>query len=177
MLAAAQSLEATLLHQSTFLSGLVMAVLVTATPLSAAGIAATGIAAKGVTAVSAVELVNIAADGPVIELVTPEDGGVYTSPVGIQVAFSPKEGSDIDLSTLKVTAVSTTVAGVFELDITKDIKSYASETGIEAPKAAIPAGDHVVTIQVADSQKRLTQRQLSITVREESVLERRAREQ
>ena len=42
--------------------------------------------------------------------------------------------------------------------------------------AEIPAGEHVVTIQVADSEKRLAERQLSITVREESVLERRAKE-
>ncbi|MGI9500031.1 MAG: hypothetical protein ACR2P3_08335, partial [Geminicoccaceae bacterium] len=115
-------------------------------------------------------------DGPAIELVAPENGGVYTSPIGIEIAFQPGEGATIDLSTLKVTVVSTTVAGVFEIDITKDIIAYASDDGIKATGAEIPAGEHVVTIEVADSQKRKSQRQLSITVREESVLERRSRE-
>lgn len=118
--------------------------------------------------------VNLTADGPAIELVAPKNGGIYTSPIGIEIAFAPKDGTTIDLATLKVTVVSTTVAGVFEIDITEDIIDYASENGIKAPKAEIPAGEHVVTIQVADSEKRLAERQLSITVREESVLERRA---
>ncbi|MEM7042362.1 MAG: hypothetical protein AAF543_06085, partial [Pseudomonadota bacterium] len=70
----------------------------------------------------------------------------------------------------------TTVAGVFELDITEDIIDYASQDGIRAANAEIPAGEHVVTIQIADSEQRVAERQLSITVREESVLERRNQE-
>jgi hypothetical protein len=73
--------------------------------------------------------------------------------------------------------VSKTAIGEFEADITEDIAKYASEEGISAPDAEIPAGDHVVTIQVADSKRRLAERKLAITVREESVLERRAREE
>jgi len=170
-LAADQPLEAALLNISTALPGLIIATALFAAPLGAAGIVS-----KSTVTSSGIQFVNLATDGPVIELVTPEDGGVYTSPIGINVAFAPKGGSTIDLSTLKVTVVSTTIAGVFELDITEDIKSYATVKGIKAPKAQIPAGDHIVTIQVADSERRLAERQLSITVREESVLERRARE-
>ena len=123
-----------------------------------------------------VQMVNLAVDGPSIELLSPENGGIYTSPIGIEIAFAPKDGATIDLSTLTVTVVSTTVAGVFEVDITEDIISYASEKGINAPDAEIPAGEHVVTIKVADSEQRVAEEQLSITVREESVLERRAKE-
>jgi hypothetical protein len=123
-----------------------------------------------------VQMVNLAVDGPSIELLSPENGGIYTSPIGIEIAFAPKDGATIDLSTLTVTVVSTTVAGVFEVDITEDIISYASEKGIKAPDAEIPAGEHVVTIKVADSEQRVAEEQLSITVREESVLERRAKE-
>lgn len=133
-------------------------------------------AAKGIDIEMAAERINLAADGPSIELVAPEDGGVYTSPVGIEIAFAPKDGATIDLSTLKVTVVSTTIAGVFELDITEDIIDYATPNGIRAANAEIPAGEHVVTIQVGDSEQRLSERQLSITVREESVLERKAKE-
>ncbi|MDH3661057.1 MAG: hypothetical protein OEU92_13710 [Alphaproteobacteria bacterium] len=118
--------------------------------------------------------VSLSTDGPLIELVTPKNGGIYTSPIGIDIMFAPRNGADIDLSTLKVTVVSTTVVGVFELDITEDIIDHASEHGIKAPNADIPAGEHVVTIQIADTEERLAERQLSITVREESVLERRA---
>ena len=155
---------------STILSSLIAAASFTIQPLSA------GVVDRAAAPNAAVQPVNLVAEGPVIELLTPENGGIYTSPIGIDIAFAPKDGSTIDLTTLKVTVVSTTVAGVFELDITEDIIDYASEGGIKAPKADIPAGEHVVTIQVADSKKRVAERQLSITVREESIMERRERE-
>ncbi|MGI9419720.1 MAG: hypothetical protein ACR2RA_17985 [Geminicoccaceae bacterium] len=156
---------------SSTLHSLVLALSLAALPASAAGIAAVG---SGIEPPATP--VNLVADAPVIELVAPESGGIYTSPIGIDITFAPREGATIDLSTLKVTVISTTVAGVFELDITEDIIDYASEMGISAPNAEIPAGEHVVTIQVADSEQRLAERQLEITVREESVLERRAGE-
>lgn len=160
-----------MIKTSVILSSLVIATGLADNPAEAAGIAA-----KGAAVETAVQPVNLAVDGPSIELVAPENGGIYTSPIGIDIAFAPKDGATIDLSTLKVTVVSTTVAGVFEIDITEDIIDYASQDGIKAPSAAIPAGEHVVTIQVADSKQRLAERQLSITVREETVLERRAKE-
>jgi hypothetical protein len=163
--------ETALIKKSVLLSSLVIAASLVDNPAKAASVVAGG----GKVA-SGIQLVNVAADGPGIELLAPENGGIYTSPIGIDIAFAPKDGATIDLSTLKVIVVSTTVAGVFEIDITEDIIDYASQDGIKAPNAAIPAGDHVVTIQVADSEQRLAERQLSITVREETVLERRAKE-
>jgi len=160
-----------LLKISSSLSSLVVAVALSVSPLSAAGVVS-----KSTDMKATAQPINLTTDGPMIDLVAPENGGIYTSPLGIDIAFAPKEGSSIDLSTLKVTVVSTTIAGVFELDITEDIIDYASEGGIKAPKAEIPAGEHVVTIQVADSEKRVAERQLAITVREESILERRERD-
>lgn len=119
---------------------------------------------------------NLSKGGPEIVLLAPEEGGTYLSPIGIEITFETEDGATVDLDTLKVTVVSKTAIGVFEADITEDIADYASEEGINAPKAEIPAGDHVVTIQIADSEKRIAERQLAITVREESVLERRAKE-
>ena len=77
---------------------------------------------------------------------------------------------------MKVTVVSKTAIGVFDIDITEDIIAYATPEGIHAPEAEIPAGQHVVTVQVADSEQRMAERRLSITVREQGVLERRARD-
>ncbi len=156
---------------SPILTSLAIALCLAALPASAANVMSAGVKIE-----PPAFPVNLATDGPVIELVAPKNGGIYTSPIGIEIAFAPKDDSTIDLSTLKVTVVSTTVAGVFELDITEDIIDYASEEGIKAPNAEIPAGEHVVTVQIADSEERLAERQLSITVREESVLERRAKQ-
>ena len=154
----------------------ILASLIIASCLAASPVLATGAVSIGTDVEPPATSVNLASDGPAIELLTPENGGVYTSPIGIEIAFAPKEGATIDLSTLRVTVVSTTIAGVFELDITDDIIDYASVDGISAPEAEIPAGEHVVTIRIGDSEERLAERQLAITVREESVLERRAKE-
>ncbi|MGI9492054.1 MAG: hypothetical protein ACR2QF_06615 [Geminicoccaceae bacterium] len=125
---------------------------------------------------SPVKTVNLSDRGPEIVLLAPEEGGTYVSPIGIEIAFKPEPGTTVDLGTLKVTVVSNTAIGTFEADITEDIVSYASQKGISAPNAEIPAGEHVVTIQVADSERRMAERQLAITVREESALERNARD-
>lgn len=137
---------------------------------------ATEVAKIGAKIDRPIQPVNLVADGPDIQLLAPENGGTYTSPIGIEIEFDPEDGTTVDLETLKVTVVSTTAVGVFEIDITEDIIDYASQDGISAPNAEIPAGEHVVTIRVADSERRAAERQLSITVRDESVLERRAQD-
>jgi hypothetical protein len=142
-----------------------------ATPTQAADLVRIGGGIDGLA-----QAANPGRQGPDIILLSPEEGGTYLSPIGIEITFEPAQGSTVDLDTLKVTVVSETPLGVFEADITEDIAKYASEDGINAPNAEIPAGNHVVTIQVADSENRMAERHLAITVREESVLERRARE-
>ncbi len=137
---------------------------------------ATDIAKKGAVIDGPVQAVNLSTEGPAIVLLEPKEGGVYVSPIGIEIAFETEQGVEVDLETLKVTVVSTTAVGVFEMDITEDIANYASIEGINAPAAQIPAGEHVVTIEIADSEERVAVRELAITVREESVLERKARE-
>lgn len=159
----------TLVHCLASLS--LFALVTAASPVGAADIAKIGAEFE-----SPIKTINLSEEGPDIVLLAPEEGGTYLSPIGIEIRFEPEQGTSVDLKTLKVTVVSTTAVGQFEADITEDIVRYASEDGISAPNAEIPAGSHIVTIQVADSEQRLAERQLAITVRDESVLERRAKE-
>lgn len=144
--------------------------------LTSFSVQAADIAKIGAKIDSPVKAVNPSEGGLDIVLLAPKEGGTYLSPIGIEISFEPEQGTTVDLETLKVTVLSKTAVGVFELDITEDIADYASQNGINAPKAEIPAGEHLVTIQIADSEKRVAERQLAITVREESVLERRSKE-
>ena len=148
--------------------------LITMSPTGA--LSAADVAKVGAKIDRPVKAINLSKNAPEIVLLAPKEGGTYVSPIGIKIAFEPEQGATVDLDSLKVTVVSKTAIGVFELDITEDIASYASKDGINAPSAEIPAGEHVVTIQVADSENRMAVKELAITVREESVLERRARE-
>jgi hypothetical protein len=104
-------------------------------------------------------------DAPAIVLHTPRDGGTYASPLGIDIGFEPAHGAAIDLSTLKVTVVTHTLIGDLTFDITDDVSPYASPGGIHARRALIPAGEHTVTISVADTLRRRAEQQLRIIVR------------
>ena len=109
-------------------------------------------------------------EAPSIVLHAPRDGGTYASPVGIDIGFQPAHGVAIDLSTLKVTVVTHTLIGDLSFDITDDVSLYASAAGIRARRARIPAGEHTVTIIVADTLQRRAERQLTIIVRNERAL-------
>jgi hypothetical protein len=104
---------------------------------------------------------------PAIVLHTPRDGGTYGSPLPIDIDFEPGQGAAIDLDSLKVTVVSHTLIGDLTFDITAAVSPYVSAGGIRAHDARIPAGEHTVTISVADTLQRQAERQLTITVRGE----------
>ena len=109
-------------------------------------------------------------EAPSIVLHAPRDGGIYASPLGIDIGFEPAQGAAIDLSTLKVTVVTHTLIGDLTFDITDDVSPWASPGGIQARRAAIPKGEHTVTISVADTLRRRAERQLTIIVRGERAL-------
>jgi hypothetical protein len=139
---------------------------------------AVGLATVGGRGVAAGELgqpVYAAVEAPLraapsIVLHTPRDGGTYTSPLGIDIGFEPAHGAAIDLSTLKVTVVTHTLIGDLVFDITDDVSPYVSLGGIRARRAKIPAGEHTVTISVADTLQRQVERRLTLTVRAQRAL-------
>jgi hypothetical protein len=127
------------------------------------------LAVLGPTTVAGSELRELRAAGeaPAILLHMPRDGGVYASPLGIDIDFEPAGDAEIDLSTLKVTVVTHTMLGDLSFDITEDVSRYVWPGGIRADQARIPAGEHTVTISVADTLQRRAERQLTIVVRDE----------
>jgi hypothetical protein len=139
---------------------------------------AVGLAAIGAAGAAASELersVHAAPeaprqDAPLIVLNAPHDGGTYASPLGIDIGFEPAQGAAIDLSTPKVTVETHTPIGDLSFDITDDVSPYVSPGGIHARRAAIPAGEHTVTISVADTLRRRAEQQLTIIVRGERAL-------
>jgi hypothetical protein len=66
-----------------------------------------------------------------------------------QVKFQTFGGSSIDLDALKVTYLKTPV-----VDLTPRIKPFAQSTGIDMPDALLPPGDHLVRVDIKDSDGR-----------------------
>jgi hypothetical protein len=88
--------------------------------------------------------------GPRIDLAGP-DASDARSPLRLQLKFRGFGGATINLDSLRVTYLKTP-----NVDLTSRIKPYAQPTGIEIPDAEAPPGEHLVRVEVHDSEGRRT---------------------
>ena len=86
--------------------------------------------------------------GPKIKYV--EEGEPIHSPMHLQLTFESFGGAKIDPDSVKVTYLRTP-----NVDLTPRIKSFVQATGIDIPDVQLPAGDHMVRVDVKDSDGRL----------------------
>jgi hypothetical protein len=86
--------------------------------------------------------------GPKI-LVPDGEAAVQTSPIRLQVKFQTFGGSSVDLDALKVTYLKSPA-----VDLTSRIKPFVQPTGIDMPDAQLPPGDHLLRIDIKDSDGR-----------------------
>ena len=87
--------------------------------------------------------------GPKITVL--EEGSAKPSPIHLQVKFQPLGGSTIDLDGLKVIYLKQP-----NVDLTPRVKPFVQPTGIDMPDALLPPGDHLVRIDVKDSEGRVS---------------------
>jgi len=85
------------------------------------------------------------APGPIVEVITPQNGKEYKSPLPVEVRFLPRDGKEIDLSSFKVELLK-----LFTIDITYRFLPYASKEGVTMPEAEVPPGKHMIKLSVAD---------------------------
>jgi hypothetical protein len=97
--------------------------------------------------------------GPVIEVISPKDGGVYKAPLPIELKFIPKEGTEVDPNGLKVEYLK-----FITIDITDRVKPYADPTGIHVEKADLPLGKHTIRVTIPDSEGGVSSKKLTATI-------------
>ncbi|MDO9061304.1 MAG: hypothetical protein Q7U92_20095 [Bradyrhizobium sp.] len=85
--------------------------------------------------------------GPKVELVP--QAGAIRSPVRLQFKFQTYGGSKVDLDAVQATYLRTP-----NVDLTPRIKPFVNATGIDVPAAELPPGDHMVRIDIMDSEGR-----------------------
>jgi len=85
--------------------------------------------------------------GPKIVLVG--DSEPLHSPTHLQLKFESFGGAKIDENSVKVTYLRTP-----NVDLTPRIKPFMQMTGIDVPDAELPVGDHMVRVDVKDSDGR-----------------------
>jgi hypothetical protein len=88
--------------------------------------------------------------GPRIDLAGP-DASEARSPLRLQLKFRGFGGATINLGSLRVTYLKTP-----NVDLTSRVRPYAQPTGIEIPDAEAPPGEHLVRVEVHDSEGRRT---------------------
>jgi len=81
-------------------------------------------------------------------------------PLNIRVRFVPSEGSAINTTTFRATY------GFLGIDITDRLLQHAKLDAqqLKADNVSIPAGDHKVTLTIADNQGRENSRTFEFTV-------------
>jgi len=87
--------------------------------------------------------------GPKITVL--EESSAKPSPIRFLVKFQPLGGSTIDLEGLKVIYLKQP-----NVDLTPRVKPFAQPGGIDMPDALLPPGDHLVRIDVKDSEGRVS---------------------
>jgi hypothetical protein len=86
--------------------------------------------------------------GPKIELIAEPDP--VHSPTHIQMKFESYGGAKIDLDSFKMTYLRTP-----NVDLTPRIKSFVQASGIDLPDVQLPVGDHMLRVDIMDSDGRV----------------------
>ena len=98
--------------------------------------------------------------GPTVDQVSPPaDAAAPAGPVKLDVSFEAHIGATVDPATVKVTYLKQPA-----IDLTQRLKPYITPKGIEAANVDIPAGVHMLRIDVTDSQGRTTTSIMKIAV-------------
>jgi hypothetical protein len=97
---------------------------------------------------------------PAIEVLEPDTTKPIKSPVTIRIRFSSQPGAAIDPATFRAKY------GWLGIDITDRLIGHAqvNASGISADNAEVPAGQYMITLQVADNMGRVGTRALEFSV-------------
>lgn len=98
-------------------------------------------------------------NGPSIKVLLPKLDSDLHTPFKLHVQFIPREGSEVDLSTLKVEALK-----IINVNITARLLPYTSNDGIKMNHVTIPSGKHRIRVTILDTLGRETQEIFAIRV-------------
>lgn len=94
--------------------------------------------------------------GPKIELAS---APATTSPLKLSLKFQSYGGATIDLDSVKVIYLRSN-----NVELTQRVKSFITPSGIEIPEAQLPPGNHVVRVDLKDSDGRVATTSFTLKV-------------
>jgi hypothetical protein len=100
-------------------------------------------------------------NGPLIQIDSPQNDGVYEGPFPIKVAFeSGRLGHPVDMESLKLE-----YKVAWGIDITDKVREYIDGTQIDVAESELPEGRHSVEIQIEDVEGHQSTRLFTVTVK------------
>jgi hypothetical protein len=87
--------------------------------------------------------------GPRVELVDAPSDGTLHSPMHLQLKFQAFGGAQIDPNAVQITYLRSP-----EVDLTSRVKPFVQASGIDIPAAGLPTGDHVLRVDIKDTDGR-----------------------
>ena len=86
-------------------------------------------------------------DGPMISIVSPENGATLSGSFRLYIEVEKREGgADVFMDSLKVRYLK-----MVPIDITDRVKEYVYDTNLDVPNAEFPEGDHRAEIYIEDT--------------------------
>jgi hypothetical protein len=101
----------------------------------------------------------ISDSGPAVALISPELDGECRSPVRIIAHFTPCNGKEVDLSTLKVEWLK-----FITIDLTSRVLPFVTREGIFAEEVPLPPGQHKIKLSIGDTGGGATQLLIKIRI-------------
>ena len=99
--------------------------------------------------------------GPQVTQVDPAPGpDAVKSPMHLVVKFEGRGGAKIDTAATKITYMKTPA-----IDLTDRVKPFLKDDGINISEAELPPGNHLIRVDVKDSEGRVTTSLLNLTVK------------
>lgn len=87
--------------------------------------------------------------GPGVEQLSPSPDKSMASPLPLLIKFVPRNNVPIDPASVKLTYIKSKA-----IDLTERIKKHVTADGIDMSNAEVPAGTHILRLEVTDQQGR-----------------------
>jgi hypothetical protein len=97
--------------------------------------------------------------GPKVQVISPAQEAAVKSPFNLKLKFESFGGAKIDPASVKATYLKSP-----SVDLTQRMQKFIKDSGIEMERAEVPPGEHVIAVQLKDTEGRAASMNFKINV-------------
>jgi hypothetical protein len=96
---------------------------------------------------------------PGVDVEMPKPSQAAGSPTDLRIRFKPHGGAKIDPASVRLTYLKTPA-----IDLTERVRPFVSSQGIDMPQAEMPPGQHLLQLDLRDSDGRTSSVTLTLNI-------------